>query len=176
MTGPILEITDVSKRFEQRADAAGRLARLLGAGEPDRVVRALDRVSLAIAEGEVLGLVGESGCGKSTLGRIAAGLMSPTSGTVRYRGAPLGEGRQLGVQMIFQDPMSSLNPRLTVFHTLAEAAIVHGLVVRAKARDFVAGSDVRRRARCEPDGPVSAPVLRRPAPTHLHRARAVGCP
>ena len=85
-------------------------------------MRAVDGVDLAIAEGEVVGLVGESGCGKSTLGRIVAGILPPSDGRVAFRGAPIDAARRRRsasrprsrVQMIFQDPMASLNPRLRV--------------------------------------------------------------
>ena len=73
MTNPILEISGVSKRFTKRLDIAGKLAQKLGANIREETVHAVDNVDLAIAPGEVLGLVGESGCGKSTLGRVVAG-------------------------------------------------------------------------------------------------------
>jgi peptide/nickel transport system ATP-binding protein len=98
-------------------------------------VHAVDKVDLAIAPGEVVGLVGESGCGKSTLGRVVADLHEPSGGTVLYRGQPRadldGAGRRrakLAVQMIFQDPYASLNPRLPVREIIGEAPRVHRLV------------------------------------------------
>src|SRR5262249_26323073 len=105
------------------------------------VVRALDGVSLAVDEGEVVGLVGGAGWRKSTVGRIIAGIMPPSEGVVRFRGEGVAElasrdgraGRagRLGVQMIFQDPMASLNPRMRVRDIVGEAPLVHGLVARA---------------------------------------------
>jgi peptide/nickel transport system ATP-binding protein len=126
----ILELEHVSKRFVQPLDFAGRIARALGADVSDEVVHAVDDVSLAVHEGEVVGLVGESGCGKSTLGRMVAGILEPSSGKIRYRGRD-GAGREragLKIQMIFQDPFASLNPRMRVRDIVGEAPVVHGLV------------------------------------------------
>jgi len=96
------------------------------------VLRAVDGVDLDIHRGETLGLVGESGCGKSTLSRCAVGLYRPTAGTVYYggsalRGTPTTEQRRM-VQMVFQDPYSSLNPRMTVGQTLGEVLRYHRIV------------------------------------------------
>ncbi|MBI3555272.1 MAG: ATP-binding cassette domain-containing protein [Deltaproteobacteria bacterium] len=89
-------------------------------------VKAVDGVTLDLKRGEVLGLVGESGCGKSTLGRTIIKLIRATSGQIS-----LSHEAQGGVQMIFQDPYSSLNPRMTVFDTLAEPMLVNGFATRA---------------------------------------------
>jgi len=121
----ILEIDRVSKRFVQPLDVAGKIARALGADVSDEVVHAVDDVSFFINQGEVLGLVGESGCGKSTLGRMVAGILEPSAGQIRYRGR---ETAGLKVQMIFQDPFASLNPRMRVADIVGEAPVVHGLV------------------------------------------------
>jgi peptide/nickel transport system ATP-binding protein len=109
-------------------------------------VRALDRVDLAVREGEVVGLVGESGCGKSTLGRIVARVISPTEGERFWKGRPYAavEGsrakrERLAVQMIFQDPFASLNPRMRIVDIVGEAPVVHGLVPRGQRDEYVAG-------------------------------------
>ena len=123
MNTMLLEIESLFKTFPVKAG--------LGRTVP---ARAVDGVDLTVAEGEVLGLVGESGCGKSTLGRLALGLLAPTSGTVRFRGQDLAalprpELRQLRQQMqiIFQDPFASLNPRMRVREIVTEPLVVHGL-------------------------------------------------
>jgi peptide/nickel transport system ATP-binding protein len=97
------------------------------------VVQAVDDVSFAVNEGEVVGLVGESGCGKSTLGRIVAGILEPSEGAVRFRRGKPG----LKVQMLFQDPFASLNPRMRVADIIGEAPLVHGIVKRKALDDYV---------------------------------------
>jgi peptide/nickel transport system ATP-binding protein len=95
---------------------------------------------LSIRKGETLGLVGESGCGKSTLGRVVAGILPPTSGTVTIEGAAvMAQGRKITtrVQTVFQDPFASLDPRMKVGETVAEGPITHGLTTRAGARGYV---------------------------------------
>ena len=141
---PILELRDVSKRFVKRLDLAAKLANYLGANVKEEVVHAVDQVSLSIGHGEVVGLVGESGCGKSTLGRIVAGVHQPSDGEVCYRGEPMAgmtgqRAREaaLSIQMIFQDPMSSLNPRLRVFDIVGEAPLFHRVVDRNGLEDYV---------------------------------------
>jgi peptide/nickel transport system ATP-binding protein len=140
----IVALTGISKRFVRPLDLAARAANLLGAGQREAVIHAVDGVSLAINEGEVVGLVGESGCGKSTLGRIIAGIMPPSGGEVRFRGRQLaeiatndGRGALLKIQMIFQDPMASLNPRQRVRDIIGEAPRVHGIVARAELDGYV---------------------------------------
>lgn len=114
-----LQINQLTKFFPVRSGLLGR--------HPE-VIRAVDGVTLSVERGEILGLVGESGCGKSTLSRLIMQLITPTSGSIDLDGERLDHlsGRKvrqhrLDFQMIFQDPYASLNPRMTVFSTLAEA-------------------------------------------------------
>jgi len=142
---PLLELRRVSKRFERRLDLAGRIARRLGANLRETVVHAVDDVSLAVREGEVVGLVGESGCGKSTLARLVSRILEPSAGERLWRGRAYAEydnrasrRERLAVQMVFQDPFASLNPRLRIVDIVGEAPVVHGLVGRGERDDFVA--------------------------------------
>src|SRR5436190_8874781 len=142
---PLLELRGVSKRFVRRLDLAGRIARKLGARLDETTVHAVDDVSLAVNEREVLGLVGESGCGKSTLGRMVSRILEPTAGERYWRGkryeAPEVESsrsERLAVQMIFQDPYASLNPRLRVLDIVGEAPVVHGLIPAKEREAYVA--------------------------------------
>ena len=138
-----VEVEDVSKQFTPRLSVGERIAAGLGSAVETRSVHAVDRLSLRIDKGEVLGLVGESGCGKSTLGRIIAGIMPPTSGAVRVAGEPvMSAGRKPSkcttrVQMVFQDPFASLDPRMRIGETIAEGPIAHGLVGRVGAVSYV---------------------------------------
>ncbi len=142
---PMLVLDGVSKRFERRPNLGERIAAALGAAPAGQVVHAVDGVSLSIAPRETLALVGESGCGKSTLGRVAAGIHAPTSGSALLSGAPLMTGgprprkATTRVQMVFQDPFASLNPRMRVAEILAEGPLAHGLVARDEAAGYVAG-------------------------------------
>jgi oligopeptide transport system ATP-binding protein len=126
MTGNILELRDVKTHFPVHSGFL--VKRQVGA------VRAVDGVTLSVRQGEVLGLVGESGCGKSTLARTILQLVPTTSGSVILNGRNLGEASRAemlacrrDLQMIFQDPYASLNPRMTVHATLAEPLLVHGI-------------------------------------------------
>ena len=126
MSSPILQLTDVKTHFPLTQGFLFRRS----AG----TVKAVDGVSLSVQRGEVLGLVGESGCGKSTLARTIMQLVPTTAGTVWLEGKNLTAGNTADVrdvrrdlQMVFQDPYASLNPRMTVFDTLAEPLRVHGV-------------------------------------------------
>lgn len=136
MNTPILESAALSKTFALRSDTARPGA--------SRLLKAVDQVSLALLQGETLGIAGESGCGKSTLARMLTGLLAPDSGTINFQGHDLNsltpEQRTLfrrSVQMIFQDPFSSLNPRIRIGDAIAEPIVIHNLAPR---------HDVRQRA------------------------------
>jgi peptide/nickel transport system ATP-binding protein len=132
---PLLELKSVSKRFVQPLDMAAKLANLFGAGLHEKIVHAVDRVDLAVMPGEVVGLVGESGCGKSTLARMAVGLHSLSDGKRLWKGEE--SEKQLGMQMIFQDPHASLNPRMRVQDIVGEAPLVHGLTTKKEQQGYV---------------------------------------
>jgi peptide/nickel transport system ATP-binding protein len=130
---PLIEVRDLHKHFRVRAGrASGRT----------RSVRAVDGVSFSIAAGETLGLVGESGCGKSTLARTVLFLETPTSGEIRFQDTPLdadSAGRLRNrAQIVFQDPYSSLPPRMRVGRILAEPFLIHRAVDRSEIPDRVA--------------------------------------
>jgi oligopeptide/dipeptide ABC transporter ATP-binding protein len=142
----LLELRDVVKHFPVR-DALGRRA---GA------VHAVDGVSLSVAEGEVLAIVGESGCGKSTLGRVMLRLIEPDSGSVRFAGKDLASlspsalrARRRDMQIIFQDPFGSLDPRMTVAQAIAEPLRLHRLLPRAEEPARVA--ELLRRVGLRPE-------------------------
>ena len=152
---PMLELRDITRRFEKKLDFAGRIAQRLGAPVREEIVHAVDRVNLTVRKGEVVGLVGESGCGKSTLGRMVAGILPPTEGTILRDGSDIkaltgAEARQmkLRTQMIFQDPYASLNPRMRVQDIVGEAPRVHGLLDGAAFDDYV--DEQMRRAGLDP--------------------------
>ncbi|HEV2105249.1 MAG TPA: dipeptide ABC transporter ATP-binding protein [Candidatus Eisenbacteria bacterium] len=136
MAEPLLEVRELRKHFPIRR---GVLSRVVGA------VKAVDGVSFSLAAGETLGLVGESGCGKTTTGRCILRLLEPTSGSVRFAGREVTTLRprelralRREMQIVFQDPYSSLNPRLTVGSMLGEALAIHRLARGAAARARVA--------------------------------------
>ncbi|MFM7271245.1 MAG: ABC transporter ATP-binding protein [Actinomycetes bacterium] len=124
MSGEILEVRDLVKEFPIRG---GFLRRQVG------TVQAVSGVSFSVRPGETIGLVGESGCGKSTTGRMITRLIDPTSGSIRFEGHDVtsARGRELRglrarMQMVFQDPYASLNPRLSVHSTIAEPLRIYG--------------------------------------------------
>src|SRR5437879_840908 len=141
---PLVELRGVAKRFVKALDSSMRIANLFGAGMREEIVRAVDHVDLGIHAREVVGLVGEAGCGKSTRGRLAVGLLSLSAGERLWQGKPLGSlapaaarEQQLKMQMIFQDPYASLNPRLRVLDIVGEAPVVHGLISARQQAEYV---------------------------------------
>jgi oligopeptide transport system ATP-binding protein len=131
MNNSLLEIHDLYKSFSVKAGLGKKVE-----------ARAVDGVSLALARGEALGLVGESGCGKSTLGRLALRLIEPTAGRVVFEGRDLAElnSRELRslrkkMQIIFQDPFASLNPRMRIEEIVAEPLVIHALAEKRELRD-----------------------------------------
>ncbi len=133
---PILEVKDLKKHFPVKK---GILRRTVGQ------VYAVDGISFTIGEGETLGLVGESGCGKSTAGRAILRLIEPTSGVVKMMGQDIAglSKKELRpfrkqAQIVFQDPFSSLNPRMTAGDIVAEPLLVHGIANKAERAKLVA--------------------------------------
>lgn len=152
----VLQIQQVSRRFVKTPGAIEKLASWMGADFSVQTIHAVDQVSFEVNRGEVVGLVGESGCGKSTLGRMIAGLLPLSEGRLLYDGQPLPTGTDLNsrrsrlrLQMIFQDPMSSLNPRMKVGDIIGEAPVLHGLVSATEKTDYVA--NLLKKVSLDPD-------------------------
>jgi peptide/nickel transport system ATP-binding protein len=125
---PLLELIDVARYFDVSLPWLNRMIE----GKPRQILKAVDGVSLTIAKGETLGLVGESGCGKSTIARLIVGLYRPTRGEIRFAGrhidfADAERALRRTMQMIFQDPYASLNPRWRVADIVAEPIRAHGI-------------------------------------------------
>lgn len=143
MTSPLVEVRDLRKTFDV---SAPWLARVVERRAP-QFVHAVDGLSFSIPRGQTLGLVGESGCGKSTVARLLVGLHTPTSGQLHLDGIDMTQAFASGqadalrrrLQMIFQDPYASLNPRWSVTDIVAEPLVEHGLLSgRAALRERVA--------------------------------------
>ena len=143
MTAPLVEVRDLTKTFDVSAPWLNRVIER----RPRQWVHAVDGVSFEIPKGQTLALVGESGCGKSTVARLLVGLHAPTRGEVRIDGqslhatlvTPEGQALRRRLQMIFQDPYASLNPRWTVADIVGEPLLEHGLLTdRAALRERAA--------------------------------------
>ncbi len=133
---PMLELRDAARYFDVSRPALQRLI----AGEGKRILRAVDGVNLSVPKGTTLSLVGESGCGKSTVARLAVGLYRPSVGQVMFEGRDLAEARAASdqrrrMQMIFQDPYASLNPRWRVRDIVAEPIRAFGLLPNRAAEE-----------------------------------------
>ena len=128
----LLELVEVGREFDVSRPWLNRVLE----GEPRRILRAVDNVSFTIRRGETLALVGESGCGKSTVARLIVGLYAPSKGRIVFDGADLADPASAPLrrrmQMIFQDPYASLNPRWRVRDIVAEPIVAHGLVPDAQ--------------------------------------------
>lgn len=140
----IIHMQDVSKRFVKTLDLSSKIAQKLGVNIREEIVHAVDNVNLNIPEGEVIGLAGESGCGKSTLGRMVAGILPLSDGKIYYKGNDVSQlandqykQYMLNIQMIFQDPFASLNPRKRIRDIIVDAPLAHGITNRSEADEYL---------------------------------------
>lgn len=132
-------VNKVSKVFAPNLTTGEKIASKLGAKVETRSIKAVSDVSLKIAKGETIGLVGESGCGKSTLGRLIAGIIEPSFGNILIDGKRVIENGvkiTTRVQTVFQDPFASLDPRMKVGDTVTEGPIAHGLTTKTDSRNY----------------------------------------
>lgn len=156
MSEAMLSVNNLTKNFVKRLDVAGKIASKLGSDIREEVVHAVDGVTINIPRGGVVGLVGESGCGKSTLGRMIAGILKPTSGEIIYKGVSITDMNDdemrraaLQIQMIFQNPFASLNPRMRVEDIIGEAPLVHGMITSAEKSEYV--RDIMQKVGLDPE-------------------------
>ena len=166
MSETLIQLRDVEKHFP--------ITRGIVFQHQVGAVKAVDGVTLDVMRGETLGIVGETGCGKSTTARLMMNLMDPTGGsilfegvdTTKFKGAQLKAHRR-ELQMIFQDPYSSLNPRRRVGSLIAEPFVIHEMYTEDGERKRRV-QELMDRVGLNPEhyNPLSARVLRRPAPAH----------
>ena len=149
---PILQVQNLSKDFIKSLDLVAKGLNRIGQSYKEEVVHAVDDVNFSIFKGEIVGVVGESGCGKSTLGRMVAGILSPSTGSVEFDSSQANNKKipsALRTQMIFQDPFSSLNPRKRVIDIITEAPIYHKLIPPSEKRAFA--TEMLQRVGLDPD-------------------------
>ena len=165
----VIEVKDLRTYFPVRA---GILSRTVS------YIKAVDGVSFSLKPGKTLGLVGESGCGKTTVGRSILRLIPATGGTVTFKGTDFYSyhGRALreirkSMQIIFQDPVSSLNPRMTIGNIIGEPIQVHGIARGREKDELVASLPRPCRPRSHLRPALSPRIFRRPAAAHWHRPR-----
>ncbi|MDQ2067945.1 ATP-binding cassette domain-containing protein [Xinfangfangia sp. CPCC 101601] len=144
MTAPLLSVRNLGRKFVQKPSAVAVAASLLTTGKRpvQKAVRAVNDISFDLGPGEALGLVGESGCGKSTVARLITGLITPDQGAITYKGetlAAMARKDRLKIQMVFQDPLGSLDPRMRLGDQIAEGVRVHNIVPAAELKDYLAG-------------------------------------
>jgi len=136
----IVEVQNISKRFIKEIDIITRFVGKIGINVKNEVIHAVNKVSLTIRKNEILGLAGESGCGKSTLGWMIAGLLEPSEGSIYFMGKHIGElsnDEKLKIQIIFQNPFSSLNPRMRIGNIIAEGPKYHKLVKSSEVEEYI---------------------------------------